>query len=104
MLNSSRDILNIALASSALILTFFVAWLLWYFIKIMRDIESTVRSVTSVVEKLSGLIEVTKNKISDVGALVSALVRGGEKVADMVSKVRSRTEEKQNPKQKKGAR
>lgn len=100
MFESSRDLLNIALAACAVTVTFFVAWLLWYFIKIIKDVEATARSIRESVEKFNHLLEFTKGKLADAVQLVSFLIKSGSSIADVVAKARDKKSSGQKSKQK----
>jgi hypothetical protein len=95
MFESSRDILNYTLAASAAILTFFIAWILWYFVKIFRDVERVIRQTTAVIDKFSSVLDLAKDQMRNAAAIFPLIIKGGEKVSDMLRSMRERHDAKQ---------
>ncbi len=94
MFGTSRDILNYTLAASAAVLTFFIAWMLWYFIKIFRDVEHTVRKTSEVVDKFSSVLDLAKDQIRNAAAVIPLIMKGGEKLAELIRTMREKHTEK----------
>ena len=90
MLESSKDVLNYTLAASAAVLTFFIVWLLWYFIKIFRDIERVVDKTTSVVEKFSSVLDLAKDQIKNAAAVIPLMIKAGEKLTEFIMNIREK--------------
>ncbi len=94
MLGTSRDILNYTLAASAAVLTFFIAWILWYFIKIFRDVEKVIRQATSVIDKFSSVLDLAKDQIRNAAAILPLIMKGGEKLSELIRSMREKHSEK----------
>ncbi len=86
----SRDILNYALTASVLVLTFFLAWILIYIVKIFREIERVVRDVTKAIEKFNSVLDFAKDKISNAAAAIPIIIKGGEKIAEIIANIREK--------------
>src|SRR3989344_6308108 len=98
---ASRDILNYALAIAILILTFFISWILIYVIKIFKEVQNAMHDITAVIKKFNHVLDFTKEKISSAAAIIPVLVKGGEKIFDMVRSIRERSSRNQDRKTKK---
>ena len=81
---SSRDILNYALALSVVTITVLVAWILVYIIRLFRQVEKVVSETTAAVQKLTSVLDFVKEKISGAAALVPLVIKGVEKIVEMV--------------------
>lgn len=84
MFESSRDILNLTLALSAAVLTFFICWLLYYIVSIFRDMRNVVRDVTKTIEKFNSVLDFVKEKISGVSAVFPLVIKATEKIIETV--------------------
>lgn len=84
MFESSRDILNLTLALSAAVLTFFICWLLYYIVSIFRDMRNVVRDVTKTIEKFNSVLDFAKEKISSVSAVFPLVIKATEKIIETV--------------------
>ncbi len=70
---SSRDILFIALALSALIITGFLAWFLYYLIAIVRDLRQTTKLLHQKINEVGAILESIKERISESVSVLSLL-------------------------------
>lgn len=90
MFESSRDILNLTLALSAAVLTFFICWLLYYVVSIFRDMRNVVRDVTKTIEKFNSVLDFAKEKISSVSAVFPLVIKATEKIIETVGAFREK--------------
>ncbi|MEK7584354.1 MAG: hypothetical protein AAB490_03845 [Patescibacteria group bacterium] len=90
MFESSRDILNVSLAACTIVLTILVAWILVYVIKMFRDAQHVLHQMTKVVEKLSDVLDLIRDKVHSAAAIIPLIVKGAEKVTDIIQKARER--------------
>lgn len=93
---SSHDILNYALTICALVLTFFIVWILYYVVKIFREMEHVIRDITKAIEKFNTVLDYTKEKISNVVSLIPMLVKAGEKIMSSYQSMKNRRASKKN--------
>ena len=90
MFENSRDILNYSLALSVLVLTFLMAWILVYVVKIFREMERVVRDVTRAVEKFTDMIDFAKDKISNAAAVIPLVIKSSEKIFELIRTLRDK--------------
>lgn len=80
MLETSKDILNIALAVWTGILTFFLCWLLYYLIASIRNVKNITDGVKDKLKKVDEIIDKIHDKIektsSNIGLLTEVIKRG----------------------------
>jgi hypothetical protein len=62
-LDNSKDILNLILAFCALTFTFFVCWLMWYLINIIRDVSRLVDEIQEKVAAIDHAVHSVKEKV-----------------------------------------
>ena len=72
-IETSKDLLYVALAFCALWLTVFISWLLYYLIALLRDVDAISRQVKGVVEKADQLAFLIHEKM-ERGAATMNLV------------------------------
>jgi hypothetical protein len=81
MLESSKDVLFIALALCSLWLTIFVCWSLWYIITMLRDAHKLVKSVREKMETVDAVLSVVRDKLeegsSHLGMIADTILRFG---------------------------
>jgi hypothetical protein len=63
MIETSRDILNIVIASAVGLLTLFFCWMLWYVISTMRNINRMTLSARKKLETIDKILELVKEKL-----------------------------------------
>jgi len=100
MLESSRDILNISLAASVIVLTILVAWILVYIIKMFRDAQRALHQMTKVIEKLSNVLDVIRDKVHSAAAVIPLIVKGVEKVTDIIQRTKERNSSRRDSSKK----
>src|SRR3989344_2094361 len=100
MLESSRDILNISLAASVIVLTILVVWILVYIIKMFRDAQRALHQMTKVIEKLSNVLDVIRDKVHSAAAVIPLIVKGVEKVTDIIQRTKERNSSRRDSSKK----
>ena len=90
MFESSRDFLNLALTLAVLVLTFLTGWILVHIIRIFNDVRRIMEDVTKAIEKFNSVLEFTQEKVKNAAALIPFLIKGSEKVADVVRSMREK--------------
>jgi predicted PurR-regulated permease PerM len=77
MIESSKDILFLALTVAVVILTFFFAWFLYYLVSIIRQAHSMMKDVSASLAKLHAILDTLKDTISrstsHLGLIVEAV-------------------------------
>ncbi len=76
-LETSKDILNVAIAFSVVLVAAFLAWLLWYLIAMLRDARAMVSDVRRKVEAIDNAIQSIRGKVetgvSSFGVMAAGL-------------------------------
>jgi len=79
MFNNSTDILIIVAAIAIAVLTFFISWSIYYFIRMLKQANKMVDEIKEKVEKFGELLDVFKQKLTDslsnLGLLTKSIVR-----------------------------
>ena len=80
MFETSKDILNIALAAWTGILTIFICWGIYYLVSIVRNIKEITDGVKEKLQKVDAIIDKIHDKIektsSNIGLLTEVIKRG----------------------------
>ena len=84
MLNTSADILNIILAISIAVLTFFLCWALYYFIVSVQKIYNLTRRIEVGVSKAEEILDLAKNKLKNSSAYFMILAEVAKRALDFV--------------------
>lgn len=87
MFDNSKDILNLVLAVSALGLTFFICWSLWYLIATLKSVYKAIKEIMAAVEKVGELVTMIENKI-EAGS--KAVENFGGKIDDVFKTVKEK--------------
>lgn len=90
MFGSSRDILNVTLAASVALLTFFVCWILFYVVSMFRDMRTVVRDVTKAIEKFNSVLDFAKEKISTATAVFPLIIKTAEKIVETIGTLKEK--------------
>ena len=92
IIQTSKDILFLALAFCALWLTIFLSWLLYYMIAIARDTESVLRQVRGAVEKVDELAHAVHEKVERSAASFTLIAQAFKEL--VVWGIRERVQKK----------
>ncbi len=108
MLETSKDLLYIALAVSALLLTFFLSWALFYIVSMLKRARDMVNSfsdlVTSIkekIERLESLIDTIEEKFKNSASYIPLLVKGITEISGFVKRKKERKSTKTKTQQQK---
>lgn len=85
MLETSKDLLNLAVAVSISVLVFFLCWALFYVISSARRAFRLIKKVERGVEKAESLIDLIRDKVSRSSSyliLISDLIKRGIEFAE----------------------
>ncbi len=87
MVNTTLDILYLTLAGAVALLTVFLAWAIYYVVRMLRNAVYMVEKVTTVMQKADEVLDMAKDKLHSTGtyigvaanAIQSAIEYFGEK-------------------------
>lgn len=103
MFSTSADILNLVLAISIALLTFFLCWAIYYFIVSVQRINRISKKVESGVIKIEELIIMVKDKLRHGSAYFIVLSEIAKKAMEFIQerKMTSREKTEKNKTKKK---
>jgi len=96
MFDTSQDILFWVIAIAVAVLTFFLSWLLFYMVRIIRRGYDTVNLISEKIETLSAMIDSLREKLEHSAGAFTALSKA------MIKLVGYWQEKKSTKKGKKG--
>lgn len=82
MFETSRDILNIAAASSLVLIAIFLSWFFYYLTKIIREIHRLSKSVQEKLDLFDNVLNTIKEKLDHSATYFGILVKLVEKYTD----------------------
>jgi mannose/fructose/N-acetylgalactosamine-specific phosphotransferase system component IID len=94
MLETSKDLLFITLALSALLLTAFSCWLIYYFIAIIRNLYDITKSFKEKMDMIDDILKNVKNAVSNTANYIGLAINGIDKIVDYVQKKNTRKRER----------
>ncbi len=89
MLETSLDVLYLTLAGCVFVLTIFLCWALYYFIRLGKDTVYTVEKFTSVLRKADEIMDMAKEKIHSSGTYIALAANAVKSVVDYMGEKRS---------------
>ncbi|MFA5131568.1 MAG: hypothetical protein WC467_04080 [Patescibacteria group bacterium] len=89
MFTSSTDILNLILAISIAVLTFFLCWAIYYFIVSIQRINRISKKIESSVTKAEEFINMAKDKLKHSSAYFMVLSQLAKKGLEFVQEKRA---------------
>lgn len=92
----SKDLLNYALTISVLVITFFIGWILYYLVSMMKEMKKVSNEFVNVIKKFNATLEEAKDKLYHLATIIPIALRGVEKVLEMVASRRA-AKNKKNP-------
>ena len=78
----SKDILNYSLTLLILILTFFLAWMFYYVVTIIRDVKKLIHDILSAIRKFNNVVAETRDKLSGLTALIPIAMKALERIVE----------------------
>ena len=84
MLETSKDLLYVAIAFCVLWLTIFMCWMIYYFAMILKKVNHVMETFTKTLDAVRSFFEKAKEKISSAGTAIATAVELGKRVADYV--------------------
>lgn len=93
-LESSKDILFLVLAFCALWFTAFVCWMLWYFIKMLRDVSKVVSEVRDKLHAIDDAIRGIREKLEHSASYLGVVAAGVKMLIDILHKNKEKVAEK----------
>lgn len=86
MLETSRDLLNILLGVSVLLVAILFSWVLYQGGRAMKGINDTIKVVTNIANNVDEGVKIFKDKAGNAGAFLTVLMKGGQEFIKTVQK------------------
>jgi hypothetical protein len=80
----SLDILYYTLAAAVGLITIFLLWMLYYWIRLLQNAVYTVEKVTNVFKKADEVLEMIKEKLHSGGAYLALVANAVKSVMEYV--------------------
>lgn len=87
---NTRDILFISLAVSALVATAFWVWLLWYIIRIFKDVSRLIQSFNDRLRLIDDILRTIQDKLTSTHTQLSLLVEGVKQAMSFINNRRAK--------------
>ena len=91
LIQNSKDLLYVVIAFCILWLTFFSAWLIYYFIMIMREVYQAVKGIKEKINKVDNAIREFKTKVEHSASYLSLISEGVKKITEVVKKEKKKS-------------
>lgn len=89
MLETSKDLLNIMLGSSVLLVAILFSWLLYQTARTIKGINDTIKVVQKIANNIDEGVSNFKNKASNAGAFLTVFIKSAQSILEAVNKKRS---------------
>ena len=91
MFETSKDLLNIAIAAAVIGLAGFACWGMYYFARILQQVFAIIKEMRSRLHKIDELIKTVKEKLEHTTSYLLLISEGVKKLVDVIKeKVDSR--------------
>ena len=94
MLETSRDVLNLLLGFSVLLLAIWLSWIFYQIGKTLQNVNKTMSGVQNAIESFTELIHKVKEKTSSAGAYLTVLLKSGQQILNFVKEKKEKTARK----------
>jgi hypothetical protein len=99
MLETSKDLLNILLGSSALIIALLFSWLLYQTARTIKGVNDTIKIVQSIARNVDEGVNNFKSKAGNAAAFLTVFIKGAQSILATVNKKKT-TRKSSSKKQK----
>lgn len=101
MLETSKDLVNISLSFGIVLLAVLLAFVLYYFTKIMKDLSEMIHEARDTMQELKNhlraweeFLDSLKERMSSAGAYLPLVVDGITKIMDFISRQKEKKRSK----------
>jgi len=91
MIETSRDVLNIVIASCVGLFTLFICWMLWYIIRAMRQVNYLVDGVKEKIDLIDKILKSIKEKVDSTASYLPILAKG---ISQLIEYFKNRQDKK----------
>jgi hypothetical protein len=83
MLDTSKDILNLAIAAAVIGFTAFVCWGVYYFARILEQVFKIIKEMRARINKIDELLKALREKIEHTTSYLLLISDGVKKIAEI---------------------
>ncbi len=94
MINTTLDILYLTLAGCAVLITFFICWAFYYFVRMERNAVYTMEKFTNVLRKADEVLEVAKDKLHSSGTYIAIAANAAKNVVEYLQETKAKKKSK----------
>jgi len=100
MLETSKDLLNIMLGSSVLLVSLLLSWLLYQVTRTIKGVNDTISIVQNLVNNIDEGVSAFKSKAGNTAAFLTVFIKSAQSILATVNKKKSSTKKSSTKKQK----
>lgn len=89
MLETSKDVLNLLLGVSILLVAVFISWTTYQVGRMLKNVNDTIKGVQKIVASIDELVNKFKEKSGDAMTYLTVLIKSGQEVMNLVKKAKS---------------
>lgn len=89
MLDTSKDVLNIMLGSSVLIVALLFSWLLYQSARTLKSLNDAMSSIQNLVRNIDEGVKNFRDKAGNAAAFLTVLIKSAQSIIDTVSQKKS---------------
>lgn len=94
MFDTSKDVLNIMLGSSVLIVALLFAWLLYQSARTLKGLNDAMSSIQNLVRHIDEGVKNFKDKAGNAAAFLTVLIKSAQSIIETVGQKRSSSKAK----------
>jgi hypothetical protein len=96
MLETSRDVLNLLLGFSVLLLAIWLSWIFYQVGKTLQNVNKTISGIQKATESFTQLMHKFKEKTNSAGAYLTVLLKSGQQILEFVKTKKDKTARKKS--------
>ncbi|MBT4516352.1 MAG: hypothetical protein HOC78_00450 [Candidatus Komeilibacteria bacterium] len=101
MLETSKDLLNIMLGSSALIVALLFSWLLYQTARTIKGVNDIIKVVQNIVSNIDEGVNTFKDKAGNAAAFLTVFIKGAQSILTTVNKKKTSSKKTSTKKKQK---
>jgi len=86
MLETSKDLLNILLGSSVLIVALLLSWLIYQTARTIKGMNDIIKIVQNIAKNIDEGVNTFKSKAGNAAAFLAVFIKGAQSILATVSK------------------
>ncbi len=98
MLETSKDLLNISIGFSVLLISVLFSWILLEIARTIKSVNKTVGGVQKIVDTIDNAVDKISDKMGNAVSLLAVLAKGGQQVIDIMHNKKEKKEESKKEK------